>query len=52
MSYNYSENIHLKKKRCNYSNSLINTEKAIIADGLSCVAPLFDERCSCNAMIE
>jgi hypothetical protein len=40
------------KKRCNYPNSLINKEKAIIADGLSIVAPLFDERCNYNAMIE
>jgi hypothetical protein len=27
-------------------------EKAIIADGLSSFAPLTDERCSYNAMIE
>jgi hypothetical protein len=33
-------------------NSLKDKEKAIIADGLSSVAPLFDERCSYNAMIE
>jgi hypothetical protein len=26
-------------KRCNYSNSLIDKEKAIISDGLSSVAP-------------
>jgi hypothetical protein len=33
-------------------NSLIDTGQAIIADGLSCEAPLTDERCNCNAMIE
>jgi len=27
-------------------------EKAIISDGLSIVAPLFDKRCNYNAMIE
>jgi hypothetical protein len=27
-------------------------KKAIIADGLSSVAPLFDKRCNYNAMIE
>ena len=31
---------------------MIDKEKAIISDGLSGVAPLFDERCSYNAMIE
>jgi hypothetical protein len=41
-----------KTKRCNYPNSLTDKEKAIISDGLSSVAPLFDERCSYNAMIE
>jgi hypothetical protein len=40
------------KKKCNYPNSLIDKEKAIISDGLSSVAPLFDERCNNNAMIE
>jgi len=40
------------KKRCNYPNSLMDKEKAIISDGLSSVAPLFNERCSYNAMIE
>jgi hypothetical protein len=30
----------------------MDKEKAIISDGLSSVAPLTDERCSCNAMIE
>jgi hypothetical protein len=30
----------------------MDKEKAIISDGLSSVAPLFDERCSYNAMIE
>jgi len=28
------------EKRCNYPNSLIDKEKAIISDGLSSVAPL------------
>jgi hypothetical protein len=39
-------------ERFNYSNSLIDKEKAIISDGLSSVAPLTDERCNNNAMIE
>jgi hypothetical protein len=39
-------------KRCNYPNSLIDKEKAIISDGLSSVAPLIDERCSYNGMSE
>jgi hypothetical protein len=30
----------------------MDKEKAIIADGLSSVAPLFLERCSYNVMIE
>jgi hypothetical protein len=30
----------------------MDKEKAIISDGLSSVAPLFDERCNNNAMIE
>jgi hypothetical protein len=30
----------------------MDKEKAIISDGLSSVAPLFNERCSYNAMIE
>jgi hypothetical protein len=30
----------------------MDKEKAIISDGLSSVAPLFDERCSYNAMID
>jgi len=30
----------------------MDEEKAIISDGLSSVAPLTDERCSYNAMIE
>jgi len=33
-------------------NSLTDKEKAIISDGLSSVAPLFDERCNYNAIIE
>ena len=31
---------------------MMDKEKAIISDGLSSLAPLFDERCSYNAMIE
>jgi hypothetical protein len=30
----------------------MDKEKAIISDGLCSVAPLFDERCNYNAMIE
>jgi hypothetical protein len=30
----------------------MDKEKAIISDGLSSVAPLFDERCNYNVMIE
>jgi hypothetical protein len=30
----------------------MDKEKAIISDGLSCFAPLFDERCNYHAMIE
>jgi hypothetical protein len=30
----------------------MNNKKAIIADGLSSLAHLIDERCSCKAMIE
>jgi hypothetical protein len=33
-------------------NLMIAKEKAIISDGLSSFAPLFDERCNYNAMIE
>jgi hypothetical protein len=33
-------------------NSLTDKEKAIISDGLSSFAPLFDKRCSYDAMIE
>jgi hypothetical protein len=33
-------------------NSLTDKEKAIISDGLSSFAPLFDKRCNYNAMIE
>ena len=33
-------------------NSLIDKEKAIIADGFSNFAPLFLERCNYNAMLE
>jgi hypothetical protein len=39
-------------KRCNLPNSLMDKEKAIIADGLSSKAPLFDERCNYNTIIE
>jgi hypothetical protein len=31
---------------------MMDKEKAIISDGLSSLAPLFDERCSYNEMIE
>jgi len=31
---------------------MIDKEKAIISDGLSSLAPLIDERCSYNAMME
>jgi hypothetical protein len=40
------------EKRCSTPNLLIDKEKAIIADGLSSCAPLTDERCNYNAMIE
>jgi hypothetical protein len=30
----------------------MDKEKAIISDGLSSVAPLFNERCNYNVMIE
>jgi len=30
----------------------VDKEKAIIADGLSSVAPLTDERCKYNALVE
>jgi hypothetical protein len=30
----------------------MDKEKAIISDGLSIIAPLIDERCNYNAMIE
>jgi hypothetical protein len=33
-------------------NSLTDKEKAIISDGLSSFAPLTDERCNYNGMIE
>ena len=33
-------------------NSLTDKEKAIISDGLSSFAPLTDERCNYNAIIE
>jgi hypothetical protein len=33
-------------------NSLIGKEKAIISDGLSSVAPLIEESCSYNSLIE
>ena len=53
-SFDYlSTEVNQKKiKRCNYPNSLIDKEKAIISDGLSSVAPLIDERCSYNSIIE
>jgi len=31
---------------------MMDKEKAIISDGLSSVAPLFNERCNYNAMID
>jgi hypothetical protein len=34
------------------TNSLIDKEKAIISDGFSSVARLFNDRCNYNAMIE
>jgi hypothetical protein len=39
-------------KRCNQPNELPDKEKVIISDGLSNEAPLFEERCNYNAMIE
>jgi hypothetical protein len=50
--YFFIKPIFLKYKRCSYPNPLIDKEKAIISDGLSNVAPLFNERCNYNAMIE
>ena len=41
-----------KIKRCSYPNSLIDKEKGDISDGLSSMAPITDERCSYNAMIQ
>jgi hypothetical protein len=40
------------KKRCNYPNGLIDKEKAIIADGLSSMAPSLVGCCNQKAMIE
>jgi hypothetical protein len=40
------------KKRCNYPNSLIDNKKGDISVALCTFAPLFDERCNYNAMIE
>ena len=53
-SFDYlSTEVNQKKiKRCNQPNSLTDKEKAIISDGLSSEAPLTDERCNYNAMIE
>jgi len=41
-----------KTKRCNYPNSLTDNKKGDISVALCTVAPLFDERCNYNAMIE
>jgi hypothetical protein len=40
------------KKRCNYPNSLIDNKKGDISVALCTLAPLKDERCNYNAMIE
>jgi hypothetical protein len=40
------------KKRCNYPNSLIDKEKAIISDGLSSVAPLIGEMLQPFSLVE
>ena len=37
---------------CNYPNSLTDKEKGVISVALCTLAPLFNERCSYNAMIE
>jgi hypothetical protein len=39
-------------KRCNYTNSLKANKKALQNARLFFLAPLFGERCNCNAMIE
>ncbi len=41
-----------KTKRCNYPNSLTDNKKGDISVALCTLAPLFDERCNYNAMIE
>jgi hypothetical protein len=41
-----------KTKRCNYPNSLTDNKKGDISVALCTLAPLFNERCSYNAMIE
>ena len=41
-----------KTKRCNYPNSLIDNKKGDISVALYTLAPLTDERCNYNAMIE
>jgi hypothetical protein len=59
--YSISPKMNVRRKMteslCIYTHlklakALINKEKAIIADGLSSVATLFLERCSCNTMIK
>jgi hypothetical protein len=40
------------EKRCNYPNSLIDNKKGDISVALCTLAPLIDERCSYNSIIE
>jgi hypothetical protein len=40
-----------ERKRCNYPNSLIDKEKAIISDGFLLFAPPLGESYNFNAMI-
>jgi hypothetical protein len=41
-----------KTKRCNYPNSLTDNKKGDISVALCTLAPLTDERCNYNRMIE
>ena len=41
-----------KIKRCSYPNSLMDKEKGDISVALCNFAPITDERCNYNAMIE
>ena len=59
--YSISPKMNVRRKMteslCIYTHlklakALINKEKAIISDGLSSWAPLTDERCNYNAMVE